>query len=75
MAGPLLLTSGLATCEAALHGCGTSPVCLFYVIATVFQLYHAGGMMYEMRKPEPTLLPTNGIFKAWYERNWPLMAL
>ena len=32
--------------------------------ATVFQLYHGGDMMYEMkrRKPEPTLLPTQGIF-------------
>ena len=28
---------------------------LFYTIATVFQLYYGGGMMYEMsRKPRPT---------------------
>ena len=34
-------------------------VCLL-AIATVFQLYHGGDMMYEMRrrKPEPTLLST-----------------
>ena len=37
---------------------------LFYAIATIFQLCHGGDMMYEMRKtkPEPTLLPTQGIF-------------
>ena len=37
---------------------------LFYTIATVFQLYHSGDMMYEMRrrKPEPTLLVTQWIF-------------
>ena len=29
MAAPLLLTSGLVRCEIVLHGCGTSPVCLF----------------------------------------------
>ena len=31
---------------------------------TVFQLYHGGDIMYEMRriKPEPTLLPAQGIF-------------
>ena len=30
---------------------------LFYAIAPVFQLYHGGDMMYEIRekKPEPTL--------------------
>ena len=28
---------------------------LFYAMAKVFQLYHVGDMMYEMRKPEPTL--------------------
>ena len=34
---------------------------LFYTIATVF---HAGDMMYEMRKrkPEPTFVPIQGIF-------------
>ena len=49
MAAPLLLTSGL----------GPSPVCLFYAIATVFQLYNGSDMIYEMRrrKPEATLLP------------------
>ena len=37
---------------------------LFYVIAKVFQLYHGTDMMYEIRrrKPEPTLLPMEGIF-------------
>ena len=51
---------------------------LFYAIATIFQLYHGGDMMYEMsrRKPEPTLLLTQGIFNLpWYERNWPLKTL
>ena len=39
---------------------GNHDVCLllFYVIATVFQLYLGSVLMYEMRrKPEPTLLP------------------
>ena len=44
-----------------------SPMCvclLFYAIATVFHLYHDGDMMYEMRrKPDLTLLLTQGIFK------------
>ena len=33
-------------------------------IVTVFQLYHSSDMMREMRrrKPEPTLLPTQGVF-------------
>ena len=37
---------------------------LLYDIATVFQLYHGGDMMFEMRrrKTEPILLPTQGIF-------------
>ena len=36
---------------------------LFYAIAMVFQLYHSGDMMYEMRrKSESTLLLTQGIF-------------
>ena len=47
---------------------------LFDTIATVFQLYHGGDMMYEMKeekKKHPTLLPTQGIFNlphhiAWY---------
>ena len=36
---------------------------LFYAITTVFQLYHGDDMMSEMRrrKPEPTLLLTQGI--------------
>ena len=36
---------------------------LFYAIGTVFQLYHGGDMMCEIRrrKPEPTLLLTQGI--------------
>ena len=36
---------------------------LFYGIATVFRLYLGGDIMYEMRKrkPEPTLLLTQGI--------------
>ena len=46
---------------------GTGLVCLllFDAIATVFQLYHGGDTMYEMRrrKPESTLLWTQGIFK------------
>ena len=49
---------------------------LFYTITTLFQLYHDSDMMYEMRRtnPEPTLLPTQGIFNlshhidmAWEE--------
>ena len=60
MVAPLLLTSGPVRCEAELHDCGTSLVCLSYAIATVFQLYQG---MNEMRrkKPEPTLLLTQGI--------------
>ena len=41
-------------------------VCLLLldVIATVFQLYHGGVIMFEMRrrKPKPTFLPTQGLF-------------
>ena len=64
MEAPELLRSGLAMCEATLHGCQTSLVCLFYAIATVFQFYHDGVMMYGMRrrKPEPTLLVAQEIF-------------
>ena len=43
-----------------------SLVCLLLIhaIATVFQVYLHGDMMYEMRsKPEPTLLQTQSIFK------------
>ena len=60
MVAPPLLTSRLARCEAVV----TSLVCLFYAIATVFQIYHGSDMMYEMRsrKPEPTLLRTQRIF-------------
>ena len=52
MTAPLFLTSGPARCDAALHGCGTSP-------ATIF---HGGDMMYEMRgrKPELTLYHLKG---------------
>ena len=32
---------------------------LFYTIATVFQLYHGGNIMYEMRRRNPE--PTQGI--------------
>ena len=36
---------------------------LFYAIATAFQLYHGGDMMYEIRrKLEPTRLQTQWIF-------------
>ena len=54
----------LLRCEAALYGCGTNPVCLFYAITTLFHLYHGGDKMHEMRrrKPEHSLLPTQGIF-------------
>ena len=40
--------------------------CYFYAIATVFQLYHGGDMMHEMRrwKPEPTFLLTQGTFNT-----------
>ena len=60
---PLLLTSGPAKCEEVHHGCGTSPVCLSYAIATVFHSCHGGDMMHEMRtrKPEPTFVPTQRI--------------
>ena len=39
---------------------------LFYTIATVFQLYHSGDIMYEMRreKPEPMFLPTQWSCKV-----------
>ena len=55
----------LAMSEVVLHSCWTNLVCLFYAIATVFQLYYGSYMMYEMRrgKPRPTLLPTQGIYK------------
>ena len=64
MLSPLLLTSHPVRCDAMLHGCGTSPVCLSYAIKTLFQSYHGGDMMYEMRsrKPKPALLTTQGIF-------------
>ena len=43
---------------------GQARVCLFNAIATVFQLYHDGVLMYEMRrrKPESTLLLTQELF-------------
>ena len=65
MVAPLLLTSGLARCEAALHSCGTSSVYLLHTIATLCQLRHSGDMMYEIRrrKSKATLLQTQGIYK------------
>ena len=50
--------------EAALHGCGTNLDCLLYARETVFQLYHGGDVMYEMRrrKPGATVILTQGIF-------------
>ena len=44
----------------------TSSVCLFYAIAPDVQLYHGGDIMYDMRrrKPEPTPLPTQEMFKV-----------
>ena len=39
---------------------------LFYIRATLFQLYHGSDMLYEMKKTEPTLLPTKGIFNFLY---------
>ena len=68
MAAPLLLSSGTVRCEAALSSCGASS-CLFSVIATVFQLYPGGDIMCEMRRrmPEPTLLPTMGIFNRQHQ--------
>ena len=64
MVASLILTSGLVRYEATLHGNRTNSVCLFYTIVTLFQLHHGDDMMYEMRrrKPEPTLLPIQGIF-------------
>ena len=62
MATLILFTSSPANGEAALRSCGTIPACLFYVIATVFQLIHGGYMMNEMRKPAPTVLPMQGNF-------------
>ena len=42
---------------------------LLYVIATVFQLYLGGDMMYKMRrKPEPTPLATKGIFNLPHQK-------
>ena len=64
MATPLLLTSGPARWKAMLHGCGTSPVCLVYGIATVFQLCPGDDMIYEikMRNSKLILLSTQGLF-------------
>ena len=41
---------------------------LFYAMATVFQLYYGGDMMYELRrrKFEPTRLTTQGICNLLY---------
>ena len=59
-------------------------VCLLLCDATaiLFQWYHGGDMMYEMRRrtPEPTLLLTMATLTSqtilgWYEKNRPLMTL
>ena len=56
----LLLKLCKITGKAAVH---MFVYLLFYATTTVFQLFHGGNMMYEMRrKPEPSLLPTMGIF-------------
>ena len=56
IAAALPITSGPVNCETALSSCRTNPVCLFYTIATVFQSYPGGDMMYVVRrrKLEPT---------------------
>ena len=56
MAAPLLLT--------------TAPVYLIYTTTTLFQLYHGGDMMQEMRrrKPEPSLLPNKRNFNPHHRR-------
>ena len=45
---------------------GQARLVLFYAIATVFQLYHSHHFMYQIRrrKPEPTLLQTQGLFNV-----------
>ena len=54
------------TCKLVVNKLTFMLICLllFYAIATVFQLYHGGDMMYEMRrrKPELTRLQTQVIF-------------
>ena len=52
-----ILTEGIIWCLPV-------SLLLFYARATVFQLYHGGNIMYEMRgrKPEPAPLPTQVIF-------------
>ena len=64
MVAPLLLTSGPARCETTLHGCWTSKGCLFYAIATVFQLYHGDDMMYEMGRRK-RLSPSHSVGWAY----------
>ena len=56
-----LLISCSAKGEAALHDSRTSPVCLFYAITTVFQLYNGCDMM-RKRMPQSILSLTQGIF-------------
>ena len=55
--GDSTTSSGLARCEAVLHGLWASP---------------RGGLMYETRrrKPEPTLLPLQGIFNLPHHINY-----
>ena len=56
--GPFMEMVGLGFCFA---------LSLFYAIATAFQLYLDGDMMYKMkRNPKPTPLPSQGIFNLPY---------
>ena len=53
MVEPLLLTSGLVRCEATGivgQACG-----FLFAIATVFQLYHGGEIVYKMRRESLSL--------------------
>ena len=54
------VTTGLLYQLLTVRAVGGFIFVLFATIATVFQLYHGGDMMYEMRrrKPAPTLLLT-----------------
>ena len=51
----LLLMGGPARTKSVLHGCGTSPVCSFYAIATVFQSYHGCDMIMRCTGETPSL--------------------
>ena len=66
MAGPPFLTSRQVRWKVALQGFWRRAVSLYGAIATVFQLYHASDVIYEMRrrKPEPALLLIEGIFNV-----------